>query len=206
MTKMMTKVILVRHGITAWNDERRYQGQVDIPLSEAGVRQAQQVALRLAKERVGVIYASDLGRAAHTAQIIAEQHQLPVTLLPSLREINFGQWEGKTFAELRQCYAKEVQDFFCMPADIVIPEGESFRQVKERASAAILDVVSKHAGETIIAVSHGGTIRAILCAVLDLDLNKLWSIKQENTAVSILEFYDQKAFIALLNDTHHLML
>lgn len=200
----MTKIILVRHGVTTWNHQFRYQGHSDIPLAEEGFLQAKKVALRLAKEPAAAVYASDLGRAANTAHVIAEQHKLTVKLLPALREINFGLWEGKTYPELEKGYAKEVQGLFSCPADLLIPEGESFRQVKNRAYSAIMDVAKQHAGETIIAVSHGGTIRTILCAVLDLDLNKLWNIKQDNTAVNIIEFYEHKAVVALVNDTHHL--
>lgn len=201
----MTKVILVRHGLTTWNREFRYQGHADIPLSEEGCQQAEKLGKRLATEKIAVVYASDLGRATHTAKVIADQHQLSVNLLPALREINFGLWEGKTYPELSKDYNETVRELFTTPADLQIPQGETFRQVKERAYAAILDIVQKHPEETIAVVSHGGTIRAILCAVLDLDLNKLWNIKQDNTAVNVLEFYENKALVALLNDTHHLL-
>lgn len=201
----MTKLILVRHGLTIWNHEFRYQGHTDIPLAEEGLRQAEKVAKRLAKEQIGAIYASDLGRAAQTAQTVAEQHRLPVFLLPALREVNFGLWEGKTYQELKQEYTESIDDWFEKPADMVIPQGETFPQVKERAYAAILEVIKKHPDETTVVVSHGGTIRTILCAVMGLHLNKLWCIKQDNTAVNILEFYKDKAFITLVNDVHHLM-
>lgn len=200
----MTKLILVRHGLTIWNHELRYQGHSDIPLAEEGLQQAEKVAKRLANEQIGAVYASDLGRAVQTAQTIAERHGLPVNLLPALREVNFGLWEGKSYQELTQEYTKDLKNLFDRPADIMIPQGETFQQVKERASAAIRELIAKHPGETIIAVSHGGTIRAILCAVMGLDLNKLWCIKQDNTAVNVLEFYKDKALVSLVNDTHHL--
>jgi alpha-ribazole phosphatase len=200
----MTKVILVRHGLTLWNHELRYQGHADIPLTEEGYQQAEKVAQRLAKEKIDAVYASDLGRAANTAKAIADKHGLLVGLLPDMREIHFGQWEGKTYVELQQLFPELVKDWFAQPADLAIPEGETFRQVKERAYGALLRLAQEHKGQTIVVASHGGTIRAVLCAVLDIDLNKLWQIKQDNTAVSILEFYDTKAMVALVNDTHHL--
>jgi alpha-ribazole phosphatase len=200
----MTKIILVRHGLTVWNHELRYQGHADVPLAEEGHRQAEKLAKRLAKEKLSAVYASDLGRASQTAQAVANHHQIPVTLLPSLREINFGLWEGHTYQELQRDYPEVVQYWFDKPADTVIPQGETFWDVKERAYGAILEVVKKHPGENVAVVSHGGTIRTLLCAALDLDLNKLWQIKQDNTAVNILEFYDTKALVSLVNDTHHL--
>lgn len=200
----MTKLILVRHGLTTWNHDFRYQGHTNVPLAEEGMQQAEKVADRLAKEQVGAIYASDLDRAAHTAQTIAARHGLPVALLPALREVNFGAWEGKTYQEIQQEYTDSVRDWYNKPAEIRIPRGETFLQVKERAIAAITDVVARHAEETVVVVSHGGTIRTILCAVLELDLNKVWCIKQDNTAVNILEFYQDKVLVSLVNDTHHL--
>jgi alpha-ribazole phosphatase len=200
----MTKIILIRHGLTVWNHEMRYQGHADVPLAEEGHRQAEKVAKRLATEKLSAVYASDLGRACQTAQTVANQHQLPVTLLPALREINFGLWEGCTYQELQRDYPEVIRYWFDRPADTVIPQGETFRDVKERAYGAILEVVKKHPGECVAVVSHGGTIRTLLCAVLDLDLNKVWQIKQDNTAVNVLEFYDTKALVSLVNDTHHL--
>lgn len=202
----MTKLILVRHGQTIWNHEFRYQGHTDVPLTEEGLRQAEKVAGRLAKEQVGTVYASDLGRAAQTAQTIAARHGQPVFLLSALREVNFGLWEGKTYQEVKREYTDGLTDWFNRPADILIPQGETFQQVKERAYAAILEVVKQHEGETVVVVSHGGTIRTILCAALELHLNRLWCIKQDNTAVNILEFYQDKAFVSMVNDTHHLQL
>lgn len=200
----MTKIILIRHGLTQWNRNFRYQGQTDVPLAEEGMLQAEKAAVRLAAEQVGAVYASDLGRASQTAQIIAQRHNLPVFLLPGLREVNFGRWEGKTYQEVKEEYADCLNNWFSCPGEIVIPGGETFQQVKERAYAAILDVVNKHEGETVIAVSHGGTIRTILCAALGLDLNRLWCIKQDNTAVNVLEFYKDRVQIALMNDISHL--
>ena len=201
----MTKLILVRHGLTLWNHHFRYQGQTDIPLTEEGVKQAEKAAARLAGEQVGAVYASDLGRAAQTARIIAQRHNRSVFLLPGLREVNFGLWEGKTYQEVREAYADSFNSWFDTPADILIPGGETFHQVKERACQAILEVVRKHEGETVIAVSHGGTIRTIICAVLGLDLNRLWCIKQDNTAINVLEFHKDRVLVALLNDTGHLL-
>lgn len=200
----MTKLILVRHGLTKWNNDFRYQGHTDVPLTDEGHQQAERVARRLSEEQVDAVYASDLGRAAQTAQTIAAYHGQPVFLLPALREVNFGLWEGKTHQEVRREYAKNITDWFDRPAEMMIPQGETFQQVKERAYAAILEVVEKHKEKTIIVVSHGGTIRTILCAALELHLNKLWCFKQDNTAVNILEFYKEKALVSLVNDTHHL--
>ena len=96
----MTKLIIVRHGQTLWNLERKYQGHSDIALTDTGLKQAQAVAERLAEEAVAAVYASDLSRAYKTAGYIAAKHNLTVHTVPELREIKFGDWEGLTYEEI----------------------------------------------------------------------------------------------------------
>lgn len=200
----MTKIILVRHGQTTWNVEMKYQGQTDIHLTEKGIMQAQMVADRLANEPVSAIYSSDLSRAFFTAGAIAAKHNLQVIAVPELREINFGEWEGLTYTNINSGWPKTMSKLFTSPEDVKIPGGESFPELKERASKALDRIVANHADETIVVVSHGGTIRTLLCAALNINLNYVWNIKQDNTAVSILEYYDNRIMVSLINDTCHL--
>ncbi len=200
----MTKVILVRHGETLWNLEMKYQGHCDIALTEKGIKQAELAANSLAKERVSAVYASDLCRAFATAESIANKHNLQVAAIPELREINFGQWEGLTYDKINSQWSDMMAKLFTHPDEIEIPDGETFREVKERATLAISKLIQKHPNETIVVVSHGGTIRTILCAILNIHLNHLWNIKQDNTAINILEYYDNQALVSLVNGTSHL--
>lgn len=200
----MTKVILVRHGQTLWNLEMKYQGHCDVALTEKGVEQAIMAGKRLAGEDISAIYASDLSRAFKTAECIAIEHNLPVTAIPELREINFGEWEGLTFERISSQWTEAMSKMFTHPDEIVIPGGETFREVKDRATSALAKLVAKHPNQTIVVVSHGGTIRTLLCEVLNIHLNHLWNIKQDNTAINILEYYDERVLVALVNDVHHL--
>jgi len=200
----MTKVILVRHGQTLWNVDMKYQGHCDIALTQAGIEQAGLVANRLADEDVAAVYASDLNRALTTAQCIADKHSLSVTTIPEVKEINFGEWEGLTYEGINSQWADSMAKLFTFPDEVIIPGGETFQAVKERATAAIAQLVEKHPDQTIVVVSHGGTIRTLLCAALNTHLNHLWNIKQDNTAVNIVEYYDGKAMVSLVNDVHHL--
>lgn len=200
----MTRVILVRHGQTLWNVEAKYQGHSDIALTSSGLEQAELVAKRLAKEKVAAVYASDLSRAFKTAEIIAVKHNLPVTALSDLREIKFGEWEGLTYGNIYNKWPEVMDKLFTKPDETEIPGGETFRELKERASLSIEKLIAKHPDETIIVVSHGGTIRTLICAALNIHLNYLWSLRQDNTAVNIIDYYENRAIIALLNDTHHL--
>lgn len=200
----MTKLILVRHGETVWNAEKKFQGHTDIALSPAGLEQATRLADRLASEKIAAVYSSDLNRAFVTAETVARRHNLTVNEVPSLREIRFGDWEGLTYTAIHEKWPSQLSGLFTTPGEIVIPGGESFYELKKRAADAIADLVAKHEDETVVVVSHGGTIRTIFCSILDINLNHLWGIRQDNTAVNIIEYYDGRALISLVNDTHHL--
>lgn len=201
---LMTRVILVRHGQTMWNVELKYQGHSEIELTPIGLEQAKLVAGRLAKEQVAAVYSSDLGRARMTAECIAERHGLAVSTISDLREYHFGEWEGLNFKEISKRWPDISVSFFRNPDEVRIPGGETFNDVKTRAEAAVKRLVQLHPDQTIVIVSHGGTIRTILCAALGLHLNRVWAIKQDNTAVNVIEYRDDDAIVALVNDTHHL--
>ncbi len=200
----MTKVILVRHGQTLWNLVMKYQGHCDVALTEKGVEQAMLAAQRLASEKITAVYASDLGRALKTAECIAQKHNLLVTAVPELKEINFGEWEGLTYEGANSQWTEEMSLLFTHPDEVIIPGGETFREVKERATMALAKIVAQHPNETIVVVSHGGTIRTLLCAALNIHLNYLWKIKQDNTAINVLEYHDGEVMVSLVNDVHHL--
>lgn len=200
----MTKMILVRHGQTVWNLEMKYQGHTDIALTAKGLKQARLVAKRLRNEKVAAVYASDLSRAYITAENIAALFSLPVIAMPELREISFGEWEGLTYTNINQGWPEVMAELFASPDHVQIPGGETFRELKARAAKAVKKIVLRHPDETVVVVSHGGTIRTLLCDALDINLNYVWNIKQDNTAVNIIEYHDNRTLVTLVNDTCHL--
>ena len=200
----MTRLIIVRHGQTIWNLERKYQGHSDIALTEKGLKQAEAVAVRLAAEPVDAVYASDLSRAFKTAECIAAKHNLKVGLVPALREIKFGDWEGLTYEEITARWPGLLGKLWSTPDELEIPGGESFHQLKARAYDAVTKIVAAHPEQTVAIVAHGGTIGTILCAMLNIHLNHVWSIRQDNTAVNIVEYYEGRPTICLLNCIRHL--
>ena len=200
----MTKVILIRHGQTEWNILGKYQGHSDIDLSVLGIEQANLLAQRLTKEKIDAIYTSDLKRAIKTAECIANKHQLSVQIIPELKEISFGDWEGLDYNTINLKWPGEVERFFKNAESIVIPNGETFYEVEQRSCNAIQKIIEQHRNQTIIIVSHGGTIRALLAHALHIPLKYIWNIRQDNTAVNILKYADNQVVIELLNDTHHL--
>jgi broad specificity phosphatase PhoE len=164
----VTKVFLVRHGATDWNMEKRAQGHADIDLNEEGHRQAAAVATELSHEHIDAVYASDLKRARDTAQAIAAAHGLEVEIDKDLREIDQGEWEGLTTDEIKQRWPDLWGPNRHYNAR---PGGESPQDVKQRSLKAVARAVAAHPGddETIVIVSHGGTIRWLSAEALGYD-------------------------------------
>lgn len=200
----LTKVIFVRHGQTAWNHSKRYQGHSDIPLNEKGLQQAKLVAQGLAGETISAVYSSDLRRAVQTAEVIADQHSLHPRISPEFREVNFGLWEGLTYEEIMATWPEVLSAIYTKPGSALIPGGESFDEVQRRTVIGITECIAHHQEETIVVVSHGGTMRVLLCHALGLPIEKMWSLRQDSTAINIVEYYETTQIVSLVNDTCHL--
>ncbi len=202
---MATRLLLVRHGQTEWNAARRYQGHRDIPLSPAGVEQAERLAARLAKEPPRAVYASDLSRALQTATIIARACGIPVIPHEDLREIDVGEWEGRSLEEARELdpagWARWHDDTENNP----IPGGESFAQLRERVVRRAMQIVGAHPDDTVCIVSHAGPLRAIICDALGLDPRNGPRIVLANASVSAVSYAPgAPPRLLLTNDTCHL--
>jgi alpha-ribazole phosphatase len=197
-------LLLVRHGETEWNATLRYQGHAQIPLNQRGRTQAMRVGERLAAENVVALYTSDLLRAHETATIVGEALKLRAEALPDLREIDVGQWEGLTPEELYRRYPEHMQEFDRDPARTVRLGGESYAQLQQRALQALQLIETRHSDGTVVAVSHGGTIRALLCHVIGLDLGYFGRIWLDNGSISELRYRKGSWRLLGLNDRCHL--
>ena len=201
----MVKVILVRHGETDWNRSRRIQGgKSDTQLNSEGWQGAESLAQRLKSEEIQAIYSSPLQRARDTAQPIARYHQIKIELEPSLKEIDVGELEGVSIAEvgkrLSQLLTIHSQDD-TLPK---MPGGESLAEVQQRAWSAMQRLVDRHPDGTFIVVSHYFTILTIICAVLNLPLSQIIRLRLEASSISIIIFDEQAPRLTLFNDTCHL--
>jgi broad specificity phosphatase PhoE len=163
----VTTVLLVRHGATDWNLERRAQGQADIPLNALGREQAEATARELAAWPIEAVYTSDLARAADTARAIARAHGLEPAPDPRLREIDQGEWTGRTGDEIRSRWPHLWDD--TRRREPARPGGETPEQLRERALAALTRVVHEHPTGTVVLVSHGVTMRVLVAEVLGFD-------------------------------------
>jgi len=200
----LTKAIFVRHGETTWNHVKRYQGHSDIPLNETGMQQAEMVARRLASEPITAVYSSDLLRAVQTAEIIAGVHALQPMVLPELREVKFGLWEGLTYEKIMAGWPELLSTAYSQPEQASIPGGESFPEVQKRAVKGLLKCIADHQEETIAVVSHGGTLRVLLCDALGLATRNMWSLRQDSAVITIVEYVGASRVVSLVNATCHL--
>jgi probable phosphoglycerate mutase len=154
----VTTILLARHGETDWNRENRFQGHADPPLNETGRAQAAQLAAVLAAEPLAAVYSSPLRRAFETAQILAAPHGLEPVPVDALREVDVGSWEGLTRAEIEERFPEQFARWRDYEAGW--DDGESYEEMSRRVIAGLLELAAAHEGERILAVSHGGPVRA----------------------------------------------
>jgi broad specificity phosphatase PhoE len=202
----MTRIVLVRHGQTAWNREVRFRGQADVELDEFGLKQAQATGCYLAARwPVVAVYASPLRRATQTAEAIARAHGLTARPLEGLLDINFGEWQGLSPDEVAQRYPALYRAWWEAPHTVRFPGGERLDDVRSRIVAALDDVVARHPEQAVALVSHTVANRVLLCAVLGWGNDRFWRLRQETCAVNVFDVEDDGTFtIVLLNDTCHL--
>lgn len=158
----MTTIVLARHGETRWNRDSRFQGHADPPLTALGRAQARALAASLAGERLDAVYSSPLRRALETAEIVAQRLALEVQPVEDLREVDVGSWQGLTRAEVAERFPEEFARWLAFGAGW--SDGESYEQLGERVSAALLALGERHAGGAVLAVTHGGPMRSALAA------------------------------------------
>lgn len=200
----MSRLLLVRHGITEFNSARRFAGYSDVELAAEGLRQVEKLHDRLAKEKIDAVYCSDLKRAVVTAEIISSGHDVETVICPELREINYGVCEGLTFEEIGRRYPELWEAITNFSLELNFPGGESFKGFIARTSK-FLDRLNKHTEEQIIlVVSHGGPLRTLVCELLGIDQSHWRQLRCDNASLTIVETYPQRVILSLFNDTSHL--
>jgi len=199
----MLHLMLVRHGETEWNAQRRYQGQSDVPLSELGKRQAQRIAERLDGQKIDAVYSSDLKRAWETTQAIVKKSGMTILSEPRLRELGFGVLEGMTFEEGQAKYPEMIAAWLDNFQNN--PEGgEPIDVFHERLVSLLGDLKEKHAEQVVLLVAHGGPLSEILRIVLELSPKKRWYLELENASLSEIFIAEDYVSLKRLNDTCHL--
>jgi broad specificity phosphatase PhoE len=159
----VTTILLARHGETDWNRDNRFQGRADPPLNAAGREQARALAEALSGEPLAAVYTSPLRRAAETAEIVAAPHGLRVELVDGLREVDVGSWEGLTRADLEERQPEQFRRWL-VEHEQGWDDGEKYEEMGKRVLPALFALAERHSAGRILAVTHGGPIRAAIAA------------------------------------------
>jgi probable phosphoglycerate mutase len=192
-------IYLIRHGkIQQEDDQRRYIGQADLPLTEEGVKQARHLQKRFERAEIAAIFCSDLERSIHTARTIAGARDLPVIPRRDLREVSMGAWEGCTFGEIARRFPEE---FKARGGDIVfyrVPGGESFADCSQRVVAALDDILATTPGNLVI-TGHAGVNRLLLCHMLGMPPGNLFRIAQDYGCLNVIQCGNSGYQVKLMN-------
>jgi broad specificity phosphatase PhoE len=154
----VTTILLARHGETDWNREGRFQGHADPPLNDTGRAQAARLAVELADVELAAVYSSPLRRALETAEVVAAAHDLTPIPLDALREVDVGSWQGLTRPEIETRFPDQFARW--LDYEQGWADGETYEEMSQRVVAALLELAVEHGGKQILAVTHGGPIRA----------------------------------------------
>jgi alpha-ribazole phosphatase len=199
INKDRLRLYLIRHGEVEGAADGVLLGRTDRPLSDRGVSQAHHVADELSKAQLTAVYSSDLLRASMTAEIIASRHHLQLTEQPAFREIDMGQWEGRSLAVIHQESPSLVAKVFDDPASFQYPGGESFSNFTTRIQAALDQLIEAHPSGDVVLVAHGGVCRAIIGSALGMPMRNWLRLAQDLGCLNVIEWYDGNSVLLKLN-------
>ncbi|GBF35216.1 alpha-ribazole-5'-phosphate phosphatase [Desulfocucumis palustris] len=191
-------IYLIRHGELQTGGGKRFVGQIDLPLADAGIKQAGSLALELSRVRLTEIFCSDLSRSMETGKIIGEKHKLIPRAVPELREISLGDWEGRAFDEIKRKYPREFKSRGKDIANYRPPGGESFADCSARAVEAFNKIAALYRGNILI-VGHAGVNRLILCHLLGMPLENIFRIGQDYGCLNVIFQGEQGFQVKLMN-------
>jgi len=200
------RIFLVRHGETHWNLTHRFQGRVDVPLTQEGKNQARALALTLKGEPLVAIYSSPLARAVETARFIKEFHpSTPLFEEEAITEMDLGEFDGMEAAHWFSHYQDFLKAWRSNPGCLKIPGGESLQEVQKRAIDALKRITKLHPpGSTLLLCSHNFVNRAILCQALSVPLDRFREVQQDIATLNVLYMQGERLWAELVNDLSHL--
>jgi broad specificity phosphatase PhoE len=199
----MTKLILIRHGESIYNLEKRYTGQTDVPLTEKGILQAKITADYILKNyKIDEVYSSDLCRAVETAKPVAEPLGIEIKKDPRLREIYAGKWQGLYFSEVKELYKSDYDSYKSDRYTGRTTGGESLVEVYSRAAAAVNEIAERCCGKTVLISLHNGPLMALQALFMGTDLNHLTNMS--NNSVTEVDYENGKYTVIKLGYDEHL--
>jgi probable phosphoglycerate mutase len=204
----VTDLLLIRHGETAWNAEKRLQGHLDIDLNEVGRRQARALARILRDEPLDGIFASDLSRARETAQHVAALRGMEVHVDAGLRERCYGGFEGMLYADIEGVYPEAYRAWKARDIDARFPPGqfraETMREFYERAVSAVTRIADSHRGRRLALVTHGGVLECAYRAAQNLGFDRPRDFDIFNASINRFSWDGQSLKLVHWGDTRHL--
>jgi alpha-ribazole phosphatase len=193
------RLYLIRHGEVEGAAGGKLLGRTDTPLSERGLEQSHELAEVLSMAQLSALYSSDLQRARMTAEIIAKRGNLKLQESSAWREIDMGEWEGRTLAVLHKETPELVAQVFSDPASFEYPEGESFAAFTARVQAALDQLLITHKSGDVALIAHGGVCRAVVGSVLGVPMHNWLRLAQAYACLNVIDWYDGSPVLVLLN-------
>ena len=201
----VTTIVLVRHGHVPGIAPERFRGRTDIELTDRGVAEARKTAHWIARFwQPMIVYTSPLKRCIDTAAAIAKQCKINVEILPSLNDLDYGEWQWQTHDAVAAECPMLYQRWRTTPHLTRFPKGESFQELVARAADVLRLAIEKHPTETIVMVGHDSVNRALLLQVLDQPLSAYWKLAQEPCAINEISVTPDRMVAVRTNETAHL--
>ncbi len=200
----MTRILLVRHGNVEGIDPARFRGRAETPLTDLGLLQAAATGERIAAHwRPSVIYTSPMGRCVATARAIAASTGCAVKAIDKLNDLDYGQWQWKTFVEVQADSTALFDLWFSAPELVRFPGGESLQDLLGRTADALRLFIDDHPGETLVVVGHDSVNRAILLQLLQQSPSTYWRLVQSPCGISEIEIDHEHTRVVRINETAH---
>lgn len=195
----MTTLWLIRHPEPESAAEGRCYGSLDWNLSEHGVLQARGIAEKLRAEPLAAIYSSPRRRCRQAAEVLAAGRSCPFETVEALRELDFGEFEGRRYDEIEQSHPALYREWMERPTEVQFPGGECFRAMQVRVLAAASALRARHGGESIALVTHGGAVRIILAEALGIPPRHIFRLAQRHGAINLLRYFEEAPLAELIN-------
>ncbi|MBN1298161.1 MAG: histidine phosphatase family protein [Actinobacteria bacterium] len=199
-------IFLIRHGNTKFNEKKLFRGHTDIPLDNTGILQAEKTAKFLQDIDLDIIYSSPLARAYSTAEIIKkhQKNNIELKIEESFTDLDFGEWEGKGYDEVRLLYPEIYNAWSREPFKTIIPSGEDMNAAQKRSWDALKDIVSKSDCSYLAIVTHRIICKLLILKMLDISQSGIWKVNQSPCCINIFEYNYGIFFVSKLNYNFHI--
>lgn len=199
------QIVITRHGHVEGIQPPRFRGRAELTLSEKGQRQIAALAARIRKEfRPAAVYSSPLQRCVQTAQAIGDACDCEVEVTGDLLDLDYGDWQGKTHAEMGELFPGMLERWYAQPHLVRFPLGESLQDLAVRAADLLRRLLEKHAHDTIALVGHDSIDRVLMLQLLEMPLSSYWRLEHEPCSISLVEIEPGRTRLLKANDTSHL--